>query len=54
MQAPPPPVPNGQYQDEQNTNQNIYIVFQVLKVLLVKICKIQSLDFLFIVVFISF
>ena len=31
-----------------------YIVFQVLKVLLIKICKMQSLDFLFLVVFISF
>ena len=31
-----------------------YIVFQVLKVLLIKICKIQSLDLLFLVVFISF
>ena len=31
-----------------------YIVFQVLKVLLIKICKIQSLDFLFLIVFISF
>ena len=43
---PPPPYPpvlNGQYQDVWNTNQNqakntypFYIVFQVLKVLLVK------------------
>ena len=31
-----------------------YILFQVLKVLLIKICKIQSLDLLFLVVFISF
>ena len=31
-----------------------YIVFQVLKVLLIKICKIQSLDLLFLVVFIRF
>ena len=31
-----------------------YIVFQVLKILLKKICKIQSLDLLFLVVFISF
>ena len=30
------------------------IVFLVLKVLLIKICKIQSLDLLFLVVFISF
>ena len=32
----------------------LYIVFQVLKVLLKNICKIQSLDLLFLVVFISF
>ena len=31
-----------------------YIVFQVLKVLLIKYCKIQSLDPSFLVVFISF
>ena len=31
-----------------------YIVFQVLKVLLIKICKIQLTDFLLFVVFISF
>ena len=31
-----------------------YIVFQILKVLLIKICKIQPLDLLFLVVFISF
>ena len=31
-----------------------YIVFQVFKVLLIEICKIQSLDLLFLVVFISF
>ena len=56
--SPTPPVLKGQYQDGQNTNQNqkkntcrFYIVFQVLKVLLIKICKIQSLDLLFIVVF---
>ena len=43
---------NGQYQDEWNTNQNqmksmhpFYIAFQqVLKVLLIKICKMQLLD----------
>ena len=48
-QKPPhPPVLNGQYQNGQNTKQNkmkntchFYIVFQVLKVLLIKICKIQ-------------
>ena len=31
-----------------------YVVFQVLKILLTKICKIQSLDLLFLVVFVSF
>ena len=31
-----------------------YIVFQVFEVLLIKICKMQSIDFLFLVVFISF
>ena len=31
-----------------------YMVFQVLKVFLIKICKIQSLDLLFLVVFITF
>ena len=45
----------------QNTNQNqmknkclFFIVFQVLKVLLMKICKMQPIDLLFLVVFISF
>ena len=32
----------------------VYIMFQVLKVLLKNICKIQSLDLLFLVVFMSF
>ena len=31
-----------------------YVVFHVLKILLIKICKIQSLDLLFLVVFVSF
>ena len=31
-----------------------YIVFQVLKVLFIKICKIQPLDLLFLVVFVAF
>ena len=31
-----------------------YTVFQVLKVLFIKICKMQSLDLLFLVAFISF
>ena len=34
--------------------KTFYIVFQVLKVLFIKICKIQSLDLLFLVVFIRF
>ena len=34
--------------------KRFYIVSQVLKVLLIKICKIQSLDLLFLFVFISF
>ena len=52
---------NRQYQNGQNTNQNqkknacpFYTVFQVLEVLLIKICKIQPLDLLFLVIFISF
>ena len=43
---PPPPIFNGQYRDGWNANQNqmkntcpFYIVFQVLQVLLIKICK---------------
>ena len=31
-----------------------YIVFQILKVILIKLCKIQSPDFLLLLVFISF
>ena len=56
---PLPPVLNGQNQDGWNTNQNqmknmspSYFVFQVLKVLLIKICKMQPLggrDLLFLV-----
>ena len=34
--------------------QAVYTVFYVLEVLLIKICKIQALDLLFIIVFISF
>ena len=52
---------NRQYQNGQNTNQNqkknvcpFYTVFQVLEVLLIKICKIQPLDLLFLVILISF
>ena len=55
-----PPVLNGQYQDGWNTNQNqmknaqpFYTVFQVLKVLLIKIYKIQPPDLLFLVVLYS-
>ena len=50
QKKPSPPVLNGKYQDRKNTNQNqmkntcyFYIGFQVLKVLLIKICKIQPL-----------
>ena len=59
--TPPPSVLNEHYQDGKNTNQNqmkntcpFYIVFQVLKVCLIKVCKIQPPDLLFLVVFISF
>ena len=52
---------NRQYQNGQNTNQNqkknvcpFYTVFQVLEVLLIKICKIQPLDLLFLFVYSSF
>ena len=52
---------NGQDQNGQNTNQNqmkntclLYIVFQVSKVLLLKMCKIQPPNLLYLVVFISF
>ena len=58
---PSPPVLNGQYQDGENTKQNqkkntypFYTVFQALKVLLIKICKLKPLDLLYLVVFISF
>ena len=34
--------------------KTFYTVFQVLKVVLIKICKIQSLDLLLLVVFLSF
>ena len=53
-----PPVFNGQYRDGWNANQNqmkntcpFYIVFQVLQVLLIKICKyIQPPEHLLLVV----
>ena len=68
LPTPTPPHPlslllrdNVKRQDRWNTNQNqmknaspFHIVFQVLKVLLIKLCKIQSPDFLLLVVFISF
>ena len=45
---PPPPVLNGQNHDGWNANQNqlknkhlFHIVFEVLKVLFIKICKMQ-------------
>ena len=38
----------------KNITCPFYILFQVLKVLLVKICKIQTTDLLFLVIFISF
>ena len=56
----PVPCSDGQYQDGKNTNQkqmkntySLYIIFQVLKVHLIKICKIKPPDILFFV-FISF
>ena len=52
---------NRECHDTYNTNQYqmkntcpFYILFQVLKVLLIKICKIHLADLLFLVVFISF
>ena len=59
----PPPlyVLNGQYQYgsyiKQNQTKNtclFYSIFQVLNVLLIKICKIEPPDLLFIIVLISF
>ena len=57
LSKPPPPLfLNRQNQDGWNTNQNqmknthsFYIVFEVLKVLYIIICKIQLLDLLFLV-----
>ena len=53
-------VSNGQYQNGENTNQNqiknsclFFMSFQVLKVRLIKICKAEQSDLLFLVVFIS-
>ena len=52
-----PPVLNRQNLDECSTNQNqmknahpFYIVFEVFKVLITIICKMQPLDLLFLVV----
>ena len=57
----PTPVLYGQYQDEWNTNQNrikntppFYIVFQVLKLPLINICKINHQVFYFLLFCISF
>ena len=54
------PVLNRQYQDEYNTNQNqmknmlhVYIVFQVLKLPLKNICKINHQIFYFLLFYIS-
>ena len=43
-----PSICNRQDQDGYNINHFLYIMFQVLKVFLIKFCKIQSLDLLFI------
>ena len=49
------PVPNmDNIKMDRTLSKTFYIVFQVLKVLLIKICKIQPLDLLFLVAFISF
>ena len=61
LSKPPNPlVFNGQYQGGWNTNQNqmkntppVYIVFQVLKVLLTKNCKISHQIFYFLLLYIS-
>ena len=54
LSQPHPPVPNGQNQNGQNTNQNqmknthpLYIVFELLKVHLIITCEMQPLDLLF-------
>ena len=49
----PPPVSNGQKMDKILT-KIFYIVFQFSQLPLIKVCKIQSLALLFLVVFISF
>ena len=53
---PNPPLLNGQSQDGWNTNQNqlkntplFHIVFEVLKAVFIKICKMQPQDLLFLV-----
>ena len=53
---PTPPVLNGQNEDGRNIIQNqmknahpLYIVFEVLKVHLIKICEMQPLNLLFLV-----
>ena len=59
--SPPPAPPDGQYEDGQNTNQNqmknaclVFIVFQVLKVLLMKILKMQPPIFYFLLFLLPF
>ena len=61
QRSPQPSVLNRQNQDGQNTNKDqmknscpFYIVFQVLKVLLINISKIKPPDLLILVAFISF
>ena len=55
------PILNGQYQDGWNTSLNqmkntppFHIIFHVLKVLLIKICKIIQPIFYFLLFYISF
>ena len=50
----PPPVPKANIKMDGILTKLFYIIFQVLEVLLIKLCKIHSLQVLFLVVFISF
>ena len=59
--SPISPALNGQYQDEWNTKQNrmkntppFYIVFQVLQVILINICRISHQIFYFLLFYVSF
>ena len=63
LSKPSTPLPalKGQHQDVWNTNQNLmkntllfYIVFQVLKVLLIKICKMSHQIIYFLLFYTSF